>query len=490
MKPRRRNADRSAAAPPRVVAADWTAIAMRVLIGLAVGPLTLTGCHTAEPVAASSESAEAEVTVRVKLGKIEKTTLTDTLELMGTTQPLRQRTARVTTAVEGQVAALLPNDSAGQPLREGSVVEQGQIIGHLENSLAKATLAKAQGTLAEAKAALLVLQNTPRQQQLQAAKGLVKSAKSAAKAAESQVERLVALANLVAPGQLADARTAAERANSDLHSAEAKLDELTKEPVVQKIAELEAKVLAATADVDAAKAQLARYEFRSPIAGRLGQLSVYLGQSLALGAPICTVTDLSQIEVQILAPARSIARLHLDQPATIVWGEPPQKLTGKVTFVDVQSEPGSACYVVRVQCDNPDEALRSGIVVRARIDVNSAAGVLAVPRAAVIEENDIAAIFVVDQQKHTARRVIVTTGIRTRDQIEISGDDLHDGLPVVVEGNYYLPEEGEIKIDAGEEDETEKPGEHAKQQATGKEKSDGPAKDVHPPAETPASSKR
>ena len=274
------------------------------------------------------------------------------------------------------------------------MVDPKQVIVRLDDSLARAAVAKAQGALAEAQAAVAA-QNVPRPQQLLAAEAAAESAKAAREAAEAQLKRLKDVEQLVGSSQLADARIAIDRACADEKAAAAHLAELSELPAARKSAELQAKVKAAEADLRAAQIQLELTRVRSPIVGRLGQISVFLGQSLPAGSPVATVTDLRQIEVLASVPAKRIKQVQVGQTATILWGDESaaDSLPGKVTFVGQEIEPGSGSFPALIVVDNPDERLRAGLHVHARIVVRHIENALVVPQAAVIEETDEPYLF-------------------------------------------------------------------------------------------------
>jgi multidrug efflux pump subunit AcrA (membrane-fusion protein) len=434
----------------------------------------LAGCRQNAKEGAPEDEVSAKPVVQVELQPVVRTAIDDTVEVLGTTQPLRSRTARVTTAIEGRVAQILPaasepeqNDSGVHTLNgvtdpptavEGQMVTERQVIVRLDDNLARAGVAKAEGALAEAQAAAAA-QNVSRPQQLQAAEAAFASAESALKADEKQLERLQeAGERLVGSASLADAATAVERARSDKHAAEAHLAELSELPAARKVAELRAKVRAAEADLTAAQTQLELCKIRSPIAGRLGQVSVFLGQSLAVGTPIATVTDLRQIGLDAAVPAKRIHLIQVGQQATIAWGDEasPQSLAGKVTFVGQEIEPGSGSFPVTLVAENPQERLRSGLHVRARIVVRHLENVLAVPRAAVIEETDDPYLFVAEKKgdKLVGRRMPVKRGVRSGDLVQVEGEGLSEGALVVTAGNYFLPDGAELKTTSDEKKET------------------------------------
>jgi multidrug efflux pump subunit AcrA (membrane-fusion protein) len=490
----------------------------------AVGLFLLSGCrHDAKDAAAEDE---AKLPVKVVARPIVRTAIDETVEVLGTTQSLKRLTARVTTAMEGRVAAILPNDvgvppSGGaapadgtppkspssafrppasdprppypKPAVEGQMVDQKQVIVRLDDSLARAAVAKAQGALAEAQAAVAA-QNVPRPQQLKAAEATVASAKAAREAAEAQLKRLKDVEQLVGSSQVADAQTALERARADEHAAAARLAELSELPAARKSVELQAKVKAAEADLQAAQIQFELTRVRSPIVGRLGQISVYLGQSLPAGAPVATVTDLRQIEVQASVPAKHIQQVQVGQAATILSGDEaaPESVSGKVAFVGQDIEPGTGSFPVVVVADNPDERLRAGLHVQARIVVRHVDKALAVHQSAVIEETDEPFVFVVvkkdepkqekgsetatngknekpaekgekadpkegDKDSLVVRKVPVKILARSGDLVQIEqgevpkGSDplVKEGALVVTDRNYFLADKMSVKIDAG-----------------------------------------
>jgi multidrug efflux pump subunit AcrA (membrane-fusion protein) len=446
----------------------------------------LAGCRGSKADAPANEAADDKSdpppVVKVEVQPIVRTSLDETIEVLGVAAPLHNRTARLTTAIDGRVAEILPlgveekkpspaDDPAladppavksqnapasdlpapGARAVEGQLVSRRQVIVRLDDSLSRAAVAKAEGALAEAEATAAAL-NTPRSQQLEAAEAAASSATSALAAAESQLKRLQQIADLVGSSQLADAQTALEKAKSDKHAADAHLAELSALPAERKAAELHAKIQAARADLVAAQTQLNLCEIRSPIEGRLGSISVYLGQSLPVGTPIATVTDLRQIQIEAAVPAKRIRQVEVGQPATIAWtdagGE--QSLAGKVTFIGHDLEPGSGCFPARILVDNSDERLRSGVHVQARIVIRHAADVLAVPRDAVIEESDEPYLFlaVAEGSKRIAKKTPIKLGIRSGNLVQVEAKELAAGASIVTVGNYFLPDKAELQIDA------------------------------------------
>src|SRR5439155_14326594 len=67
--------------------------------------------------------------------------LTEWTELLGTTQPLPDRAARVSAALEGHVESVL-GEEGGKRVAEGQRVTKGQVIVHLDDRVVRANRAK------------------------------------------------------------------------------------------------------------------------------------------------------------------------------------------------------------------------------------------------------------------------------------------------------------------------------------------------------------
>jgi len=119
-------------------------------------------------------------------------------------------------------------------------------------------------------------------------------------------------------------------------------------------------------------------------------------------------------------------------------------MVGKVSFVSPQVDPRTGSVMVGI--DLPSGAsLRSGLAVRVRIIAEEHKDVLAVPREAVVaDENGDSAIAIVvgDQATHKT----VKAGLEEGGLIEIAADGLKEGDTVVTSGAYGLPQATRVKV--------------------------------------------
>ncbi len=113
-------------------------------------------------------------------------------------------------------------------------------------------------------------------------------------------------------------------------------------------------------------------------------------------------------------------------------------LSGQVAYVGQTVDPQTANVPVRVLVDNPDRRLRLGQMVAVAITVADKPNLIAVPVAAISDLGEGPLLCVVRDGKSVL--LYPQLGQKDRQWVEVVGIDLKPGEPVVVEGNYNLPE--------------------------------------------------
>jgi RND family efflux transporter MFP subunit len=419
----------------------------RLLSSLLAGLLAagcLSGCAS-KPPPPDETAAPAPVGVEPKKELI----FGEWTEILGATQPLPGRSARVTAPIEGHVVWLLHDPAAkGQALVEGQRVEKGQVIGQLDDRIARATRAKA-------KAAEDDLKQTQQQAEL---------AVQVARLDVQSKEKLVS--NGTNPSRLqAISEIEVEKARIALKDAESKLKGVA------------AKQEAGKAELEALDEQIELFKLRAPIAGRLGTIQAVPGQTLTPGAMVAEVIDLDEIDVLCFVPPQITARLALNQETRIATEKGEEKgPRGKVVYIAEQAQPDTGSFAVKVRFPNREVGLRSGSVVRIEVLTKPEQPRITVADAALMEDQNPPAVVVVpefktvknaetgkDEQVGQARVLRVTLGVRnrawqraeilslfdpkTKEQIPLTED-----LQFVVKGAYGLETKDWVKLEQEEEE--------------------------------------
>jgi RND family efflux transporter MFP subunit len=403
-------------------------------------------------------------------------------ELVGTTVPLPDHAARVTSPVGGYVLAVLPARSAvvgfatiagglgggalatlpnpvGVPIVEGQLLEKGDILAQLDATDILANLAKSQAAKKVLQAEREVAVFAVKQADLE-----LKRLKELAKQQDAKGPDPV---RLVSPVMLEKAALALESAQASLRADDRKLE-------------------AADKDEAALELQVRLYTLAAPRAGRLGRLQVVVGQTLPVGAAVAEILDIdSEIDVLCFV-APSIARkLELGQPAHVgsvdgtAGGPTTADPEGKVVFIADQAEAETGLFAVKVRFPNGDLKLRSSSVARVRILTKPGKACWAIPESALLEDQDPPSIVVVedvevkknaegkDEQIGKARRLQAKIGMRDRvlRQVEILSvwdpekkwrGSLEEAL-IVVEKGQSLQTGDVVKLEEEEEEEPPKP---------------------------------
>jgi len=382
-----------------------------LVVAIVLGCLTA-GCGRQEEPAPEEVHPAPVTTVSAK-----KIALGEWSELLGTTQPLPNRSGRITAVVEGRVLSLLGDANTSSPLapREGSAltegqqVQAGQVVVQLDDRILRANREKLLASLKD-------LDEQKRQ------------ADYAEELAQIDVNSLMTLAKsnstngglpLASRVQLDKAHVAVKDAQSKQRAAQAKKD-------------------IALAELKALDEQLALYRLRSPIAGTLGLVQIVPGQTLAIGTTVAEVVNLDDIDVLCFVPPHTASRLVLNQTARLSNGEKdktdlspqreqgPPLASGKVVFIAVQAQPETGNFAVKVRFPNRDLHLRANSLVRALVLTKPEQQRWTVPDTAVLEDQDPPGVVIAEQVETKkddkgeeekigkARKLQATLGVRDR----------------------------------------------------------------------------
>jgi len=202
---------------------------------------------------------------------------------------------------------------------------------------------------------------------------------------------------------------------------------------------------AAAADLSAAETALAYMNITAPLPGTVLHLGTAVGEHVAPGAVLAQVVDLNRLVVTAGVPAGEIAGVEEGQPVLLGSGEPAPEGTVRVVGKNVDSVTGT----YRVQASIPaGSGLMPGEFTEIHIVAEEHPGVLAVPVESVVTRPEEGTwIMVVEGDR--AIRLPVTVGLRDSGLVEVSGEGVREGLRVVTQEAYGLPEEMDVRLVEG-----------------------------------------
>jgi HlyD family secretion protein len=426
-------------------------ILLRVQPRVGIFPLlaALAGCAAhgtfAPEDAGHTTNDEAHVSVRTEPARVGL--LTRTLEGLGRCEALPDHIATLTPAVEGHVHALVAV--------QGDPVRKGQPIIELDKAVAQADLAEKTATRDGLKASLALLKSLPRPLERRANELAVEQAKVAVERAQAVAKSLESLRgnSLASSQQIFDARKALEAARFQQLVAEATLEVMMIGPRAEAAAEAEGKIKTADALVGLSRARLDFHTIRSPIDGTLDSLLCHPGQTVAIGSPVGEVVDTQRVFASIWLPSRSASLVKVGQHARVqpadsrqVSGAEAGKegMDGTVAFVGRVSDQQTGNLPCRVLVENPQGLLTIGETIRVSIIVGEQKAALQVPTSAILDLGEGPVLSVVRDGKCVVLHPEV--GESHDGWVSVSGTDLKEGDPVIVEGGYNLPADTAVTI--------------------------------------------
>ena len=220
----------------------------------------------------------------------------------------------------------------------------------------------------------------------------------------------------------AHAQVAAARANSDKADLDLKrIKNLYPQHAVSESqlenAELGAKASLAQLRGAQAAEKLAQKNFddtvlRTPIAGRLAQKFVTIGQMVTPGMKVATVVDDSRMKLKVGVPEENISSVKRGDKVHVTTDAVPNRVfTGKVKNIVLKADPLTRTFQVEIELTNDrSRSLKSGMFARAEITTSVNDSALVIPSGALIESNGSGySVFVVKDSIATRRPVQIGT---------------------------------------------------------------------------------
>jgi len=202
-----------------------------------------------------------------------------------------------------------------------------------------------------------------------------------------------------------------------------------------------AAVKQAQADVESARLDLGYATVTAPIAGRAGRSLVTEGALVGQGEAT-QLTSIEQIDPIYVNFSQSVTELqqlqgtataqHQAQVDVLLQDGTPYPQAGTLDFSDLAVNPGTGAISLRAVLPNPDRSLLPGMFVKLRLTSGAIEKAFVLPQAAVSRDNQGAYALTVDADGKVGKRRLQPHGMTRADWI-VTGD-LSDGDRVIIEG--------------------------------------------------------
>lgn len=360
--------------------------------------------------------------------------------LTGTTTPFR--TVSLRSQVEGRLLAL--------NVDIGDTVNQGQIIGQIDDALLKTAINQGEAELASLKSEVARIKT-----QISNARVEVERTRLQLQQQQADSQRQQKLAQ-----QGAIAKQAAEQARTEAQTA-AQVFRAAQENVrveQQSLAAAQGRVVAQQAVVAEAKERRSYARLISPIAGAVLVRVTEPGNLLQPGNEILQIGDFNRVKVEVQVSELELAKIRVGQSVQVrLDAFPNQTYSGTVTRISPAADATARLVPVEVVIPNNDRQIGSGLLARVNFTSGEQARVI-IPETALQGErksksksednpsqNRQEKIFVLtsSEGKPTVSAREVTIGKKVDGKVEIlsglqpgekfvarSGEPLKDGATV------------------------------------------------------------
>jgi len=170
-----------------------------------------------------------------------------------------------------------------------------------------------------------------------------------------------------------------------------------------------ARLRAAEAELAVAHKSLGDAVLVAPFDGVVSKRHARPGERVAIDAPVVTLVDLARLELEASVPAASIAEVEVGQRVAFrVDGFGERTFEGRIERINPSTVAGSRSIALYASLNNPDGSLRGGMFAHGELVLEQAEAATVVPLSAVREESGERVVYALIEGQ--VRRRPVTIG--------------------------------------------------------------------------------
>jgi HlyD family secretion protein len=356
---------------------------------------------------AASYSAKSEIPVKV--GKVERETIVNTISTNGKIEP----------ALNFQGRSAGPSLVRKVLVHEGDQVQAGQLLVQLDESEAQAQAARAKAQLRSAESDLASMRKGGSQDEVITVQSNIAKTKTEVDAAQRNLAALTRLkeTGAASAGEVQEAENRLTRAQAELSLLKQKL---TSRFSPAEIAKVEAQVTEARAANDAAQEMLHNANVTAPFNGTVYSVPVRTGTFVNAGDLLVQVAELHKMQVHAFVDEPEIGKLQIGQKVSLTWDAIPGRTwDGVVAHVPttVVTRGTRSVGEIVLNVDNQDLKLLPNVNVNVMITTARQDNALTVSREAVVQESGKHYVYVINDGR--LKRTEVQTAISSLTRIQV-----------------------------------------------------------------------
>ncbi|WP_417784334.1 efflux RND transporter periplasmic adaptor subunit [Terasakiella pusilla] len=201
-----------------------------------------------------------------------------------------------------------------------------------------------------------------------------------------------------------------------------------------KLAEAEALLNAAQAQLESARLDLEQTNIKAPFDGKLESRTVEVGDYVSKGSLIAKVVDLSPIVIQVEISENKISKIQDGQPAQALLNDG-RTVHGIVRFVASTSDSSTRTYKIEIEGENPNNEISAGLTTQVRLEVGSQKAYRVSPAILTLSDEGVVGVKTVDDDNIVVFHPVSLLD-DTPEGIWVSG--LPDTARIILRGQEYV----------------------------------------------------
>lgn len=186
---------------------------------------------------------------------------------------------------------------------------------------------------------------------------------------------------------------------------------------------------------------------KAPIRGTITAVNVVAGSMVSQQVPVARVSKTDSLEIGMNVPERYVSKIKLSQSAYLRFDAyPGEVFPARIAEISPVLDQTSRSMSVKLSLVTPDSRIKAGMFARVKLITDTRTGIVKIPESAIVSRFGESLVFVVIAgEKATARKQVVTPGIRVDDKVEILAG-LAGGEEIVVKGQTLLEDGSEVNV--------------------------------------------
>ncbi len=392
--------------------------------------------------------------VKQKTVELSKMDLTKSISATGTIESAKSKT----------VSAGVSNvEVKSVKVAEGDEVKKGDVLVTFDESDLEDSLSEAKESLSDAESEAARNLTSAKKKLSEAQKNYTsqkkKMASSVASAKKTYQKAKAAVSSAKTPEDkqkaqetLSQAKSAYEQAKEEqtnTNSQNKSSVQEAKDSVTTTQSNNKKSLREAQKSVDSAQEALDACSVTAPMSGTVTAVGVEAGDTYS-GGEMFEISDCSTLQVSTSVTEYDITDVQKGQRVVILTDATDDtEIEGEISYValttgsslnsgssaggSAMSSSDSSGYEVTISIKDKNDALRVGMTAKCSIIMEEVDDVYAVPYDAIqTNSNGDSVIYVMNSETNARSEVTVTKGMESDYYVEVSGDDLEEGLQVII----------------------------------------------------------